>query len=112
MATARGSKLFLHDHPHSSYTQKIRIALREKGIPFDSAVPKGVGSGSEVPELAPANPRLQVPALEDGELKIFDSTIILGYIEDKFTERRLMPESPAERAKARMIEDVCDNQYV
>lgn len=109
--TSQSNKLFLHDHPVSSYAQKIRIALREKNIPFDFATPKGLGSGQQLPGLSAANPRLEVPALEDGEFKIFDSTVILGYIEDKFPEKPLLPKGAKERAVARMIEEVCDTHY-
>lgn len=55
--------------------------------------------------------RLEVPALEDGDLKIFDSTIILEYLDDKYPTPALRPFDPAERARSRMIEDVCDTTY-
>ncbi len=42
---------------------------------------------------------------------IFDSTIILEYLEDKFPSPPLLPRDPAARAQARMIEDVCDTLY-
>nr|POE63544.1 glutathione s-transferase u5 [Quercus suber] len=99
------AKLFLHNHPLSSYAQKVRIALREKGLPFDHEVPKGLASGGIVEGLHGANPRSEVPALVDGDLKIFDSTVILGYLEDKFPEKRLLPQDPRQRAEARMLEE-------
>lgn len=52
--------------------------------------------------------------LIDGDIRIFDSTIILEYIEDKWPEPALLPAArsdPAGRARARMIEDVCDTHY-
>lgn len=107
------SKIFLHDHPVSSYAQKVRIALREKGIPFDHATPKGLGTGQRLPDLAEANPRLEVPALViDDDFKIFDSKVILGYLEDEYPETPLLPKDPKQRAQARMIEEVVDTQYV
>lgn len=109
---ASHQKLFLHDHPVSSYAQKVRIALREKGIEYDSATPKGLGSGQGYEAgFKAANPRLEVPALEDGDLKLFDSPIIIGYLEEKFPEKPLLPKDPAARANAKMIEQVCDTQY-
>jgi glutathione S-transferase len=42
---------------------------------------------------------------------VFDSTIILEYIEERWPEPRLLPATPAERARARMIEEVMDTQY-
>ena len=49
---ASETKLFLHDHPASSYAQKVRMALRLKGLPFDKKVPDGVGSGHKIPGLS------------------------------------------------------------
>ena len=49
----------------------------------------------------------------EGE-RIFDSTIILEYLEDRFPEPALLPKAaddPVGRARARMIEDLCDTQY-
>ena len=43
--------------------------------------------------------------------RIFDSTIILEYIEEKWPQPALLPRGPDERARARMIEDVMDTQY-
>lgn len=104
-------RLFLHDHPASSYAQKVRLALREKGIPFDREVPEGLGAGQQIPSLAKINPRLEVPALVDGDFKIFDSKVILGYLEDKYPETPLLPKDAKARAQARLIEEVCDSQY-
>ncbi|TKA71133.1 hypothetical protein B0A55_08213 [Friedmanniomyces simplex] len=106
------AKLLLWDHSTSSYAQKIRIALREKSIPFTSKRPEGLGSGGPVPDLEDANPRLEVPALEDGDFKIFDSTVILAYLEEKYPDTPpLLPKDPRERATARMIEEICDTVY-
>ena len=52
-----------------------------------------------------------MPTLVDGDARIFDSTIILEYLEDKFPSPSLLPKDPAARAEARMIEDVCDTLY-
>lgn len=108
---ASEEKLFLFDHPVSSYAQKVRIALREKDIPFDFKTPDGLGTGQDNEAFLNANPRLEVPALVDGDFKIFDSTVILQYIEDKYPERPLLPTGAKGRAHARMIEDVCDTQF-
>lgn len=104
-------KLFLYDHPVSSYAQKVRLALREKSIPFDFETPQGLGSGQQLPGLSEANPRLEVPALVDGDLKLFDSTVILQYLEDKWPDIPLLPMDPAQKAQVRMLEDVCDTHY-
>lgn len=100
--------LLLWDHPFSPYAQKVRIALREKGLAFESRVPGGLGAGGAAGDFLAASPRAEVPALIDGEVSIFDSTVILEYLEDAYPEHRLLPPSPADRARVRMLEDVVD----
>jgi glutathione S-transferase/RNA polymerase-associated protein len=101
----------LYEHPLSPYVQKVKIALREKDIPFDVTTPGAIGSGTAAGAFVAANPRAEVPALVDGDLAIFDSTVILEYIEDKWPTPALLPATPADRARVRMIEDVMDTQF-
>ncbi|HJQ61102.1 MAG TPA: glutathione S-transferase family protein, partial [Vineibacter sp.] len=103
--------MLLYEHPLSSYAQKVKIALREKGLTFDVETPAGLGAGTAGGTFAAASPRNEVPALVDGSARIFDSTIILEYLEDKHPAPPLLPRDPAARAEARMIEDVCDTLY-
>ena len=99
----------LFEHPFSPYVQKVKIALYEKNVAFDVEVPDTF-SGAPTP-FATTNPRLEVPALVDNDFAIFDSTIILDYIEERWPAPALLPSSPRERARVRMIEDVCDTYY-
>ena len=104
--------IVLFEHPLSPYAQKCKIALREKGIPFEARLPIGIGSGITAdPAFAHASPRGEVPALIDGDVQIFDSTIILEYIEERWPSPSLLPEPPEERARMRMLEDVMDTHY-
>src|SRR5690349_2272938 len=97
------------EHPLSPYAQKVKIALAEKGVAFECRLPDFM-SGQD-PELAATNPRLEVPALIDDETRVFDSTVILEYVEDRWPTPPLLPGTPAERARVRMIEDLCDTYY-
>lgn len=103
--------MLLYEHPLSSYAQKVKIALREKGVPFTAELPESFGTGRGDGPFARANPRTEVPVLIDGEVTIFESTVILEYIEERFPDPPLLPRDPAARAVARMTEDVCDTQY-
>jgi glutathione S-transferase len=100
--------VILYEHPLSPYAQKVKIALLEKGIPFEARMPNFFGGD---PEFAGANPRQEVPALLDGDFAVFDSTIILEYLEDRWPTPPMLPKSPADRARARMIEELCDTYY-
>ncbi|HEY8120224.1 MAG: glutathione S-transferase family protein [Burkholderiales bacterium] len=104
--------MILFEHPLSPYAQKNKIALREKNVPFDLKLPMGIGAGSGYGvDFTSASPRGEVPALVDGDVRIFDSTIIGEYIEDKWPTPPLLPRDAAGRARARMIEDAMDTHY-
>ena len=103
--------MLLYEAPGSPYAQKIKIALREKSVPFDVELPESLGTGRTDGPFGLDNPRTQVPVLVDGQTRIFDSTIILEYIEERWPDPPLLPRSPEARAAARMTEDVCDTQY-
>ena len=99
------------EHPLSPYAQKVKIALDEKEVAYDARMPAAIGTGQIDEEFLKANPRGEVPALIDGDFAVFDSTIILEYIEDKWPEPALLPKDPVARAKARTIEDVMDTSF-
>lgn len=111
MTAPPNPQLFLYDHPVSSYAQKVRMALRFKNLSFEKQTPQNLGSGHANEAFSDANPRMEVPALVDGDLKVFDSTTIVMYLEDMYPEPALLPRGPRERAEARMIEDVCGTHY-
>jgi glutathione S-transferase/RNA polymerase-associated protein len=105
--------LKLFDIPLSPFAQKVKIALIEKDLEFET-VPVSLASPPE--ELTKLNPRAEVPILLDGDTAVWDSTIILDYLEDRFPEPGLWPQvaterSPAERARVRELEEVCDTHF-
>ncbi len=103
--------MLLYEHPLSSYSQKVKIALREKGVAFETEVPETFGTGRTDGPFVAANPRAEVPVLVDGATCIFESTVIMEYIEERWPDPPLLPRGVEARAAARMTEDVCDTQY-
>jgi glutathione S-transferase/RNA polymerase-associated protein len=103
--------LTLYDHPLSPYAQKVKIALREKGLAFEATTPADIGSGRTVADFARANPRAEVPTLLDDGAAIFDSTVILEYVEDAFPSPALRPAAALDRARVRMLEGVMDTHF-
>jgi glutathione S-transferase len=103
--------LIVYEHPLSPYAQKVKIALDEKAVAYDVKMPAAIGTGRVDEIFLGANPRGEVPALIDGDFAVFDSTIILEYIEDKWPSPPLLPKDPAARARARTIEEVMDTAF-
>ena len=39
--------MLLYEHPLSAYAQKVKIALLEKGVPFETRLSTGIGVGND-----------------------------------------------------------------
>jgi len=100
--------LLLYDVALSPFAQKVKMALVEKGLDFEVRVPT---LGAPEADFAAASPRHEVPALVDDGFSVFESNVILDYLEDRWPEPALRPESPQARAQWRMIGAVCDTQF-
>ena len=103
--------LILYSGPLSLFSRKVEIALGEKGLPFERImVPftQAEGYAPKHPEVLKANPKGQVPVLVDDYVTLFDSTLIIEYLEDAYTQTPLLPASAVARAQCRLIELMAD----
>jgi glutathione S-transferase len=66
------------------------------------------GYSPKHPVVLEHNPRGQVPVLIDGDIALFDSTLILEYLEDAYPTPPLYPASAKPRARCRMLELFAD----
>ena len=81
-------------------SHQVRFVLREKGITTDI---QNV-DGKKVPEdLIALNPYASIPTLTDRELVIYDSGVIIEYLDERYPHPPLMPVSPVDRAKVRLV---------
>src|SRR5512147_1253293 len=85
--------VILYSGPMSLFTGKVRIALDEKGIGYELvSVPfSRAGYQPKHPKVLELNPKAQVPVLVDGDVAIYDSTIIFEYLEDTHPLPALYP---------------------
>lgn len=97
----------LYSGPLSLFARKVEIALHEKSLPFERemvAFTQAAGYAPKHPAVLAANPKGQVPVLVDGDLTLFDSTVIFEYLEDAYPAPPLYPEGAKPRARCRLIE--------
>lgn len=99
----------LYHFPPSVNSLKVRIALLEKGLEFESVVIDLTKKEQKEPGYLKIHPFGQVPALDDDGFIVYDSTIINEYLEDEYPHPPLLPEDSEGRARARMMEDYRDN---
>jgi glutathione S-transferase len=99
--------LTLYSGPLSLFTAKVRVVLAEKAIPYER-VEVGWSRAARYlphhPGVVAINPKRQVPCLVDGDLGLYDSTVIMEYLDDRWPEPPMRPRDPGERARCRLLE--------
>lgn len=100
----------LYHFPPSLCSQKVRLALEEKGVPWrGELVDIGPALENYEPEYMRLNPRGVVPTLvDDGEV-ITDSARIVRYIDRHFDGPALLPEAPEQAAEVERWIDLQDD---
>ena len=73
--------------------------LAEKGVPYE---PVEIDLDDRPAWIYEKNPTGRVPVLEDGELVLPESAVILEYLEERYPEPPLLPADAAERALVRL----------
>lgn len=90
----------------SPYARKVRIALAEKGIPFELVTEVPWNSTTQTPRHNPLE-KLPVLILENGG-SVYESSFILQYLELTYPEPPLLPPDPEGILAARRYEVLCD----
>lgn len=90
----------------SPYARKARVAMLEKGLPFETIIENPWLPETTVPK---ANPLGKVPALvlDDGSV-VHDSKVIVEYLETLGAQPDLIPRSPTLRVAHKQIEATAD----
>ena len=112
MTDEKPREMYLWSGTLSVFSAKVRIAAREKGVTLeirDLPWTRARQWGDKPAALLAVSPRGEVPVLVDGDLAVFDSTIINEYLEERLPGTSLMPSDAAGRAKCRMWEELADD---
>jgi glutathione S-transferase len=93
----------------SPFVRKVRVVLAEKKIPHEreDLIPINVS-----PEYRKLSPLGKIPAWQDGDRAISDSSVICAYLERTHPEPRLYPADPFEFARALWFEEYGDTALV
>lgn len=93
------SVMTLFSEKNDIYSHQVRIVLAEKGVPYEL---ENVQPGMVLEDLMELNPYGNVPTLVDRELVLFNSRIIMEYLDERFPHPPLMPVYPVLRGKCRL----------
>jgi glutathione S-transferase len=96
--------LRLHGFPLSNYYNKVKLALLEKGLPFEEVLVANTGDAVD----HAMSPLGKVPYLETEHGHLCESQVILDYIEARWPSPPLVPADPWQAAKQREINTFLD----
>src|SRR3984957_1218217 len=100
----------LYMHPVSMTSRPVRLFIAENKIPVEEVTVDLFTGEQYQPAYAGINPNSMVPMIEDGELRLTESSAILKYLADKIGS----PASPKdfkERAKVKGGMGVLNNNF-
>lgn len=97
--SGRRAAMTLYSDPTSIDSHRTRIVLAEKGIAIDVI---SVVDGELPEDLLDLNPYHSTPTLLDRDLVLYDSRVIMEYIDERFPYPPLMPVDPVSRAQVRL----------
>lgn len=100
VATGKRSVMTLYSGAIEPFSHRARIVLNEKNVTFEI---REVDPGNLPEDLIDLNPYNSTPTLVDRDLVLFDSQIIMEYLDERFPHPPLMPVDPVSRARSRMM---------
>lgn len=100
----------LYHHGSSACAAKVRFALEEKQLPWESRYVDIMKGEQFAPEYVALNPKAVVPTLLHDEAVITESTVICEYVDEVFSERPLLPRDPLGRARVRVWTKAVDEE--
>ncbi|QMS92479.1 glutathione S-transferase family protein [Nostoc edaphicum CCNP1411] len=103
------SNIQLYFAKASTFSQRTRVVLLEKGIDF---TPIEIDLQNKPDGYTQISRYGKVPAIKHGDIEIYESAIINEYLDEVFPEPPLLPRDPAAKAIARIWIDYANTRFV
>src|SRR5216110_1184129 len=97
--SSRRATMTLFSTPDDPWSHRTRIVIAEKAIDIEIV---DVNPGKYSEDLLDLNPYHTAPTLIDRDLVLYDSRVIMEYLDERFPHPPLMPVDPVSRARARL----------
>lgn len=95
----------LYQRTDCPFCWKVRLALAEIGLEYDIVETR---LGEKNPDVMRLSPTGSVPVLVDGELSIWESGVIIEYLDNRYAPGRLMSADPVSQARIRLLHAYSD----
>ncbi len=100
MTMMKRSVMTLYSGAMDIYSHQTRIVLAEKGVSVDVL---NVDANHPNEDLIELNPYNTLPTLVDRELVLYNSRVIMEYLDERFPHPPLLPVYPVARSKCRLM---------
>ena len=94
------NRLACYSDPADHYSHRVRLVLAEKGVTVQVI---DVDPARLPPKLVEVNPYGSVPTLVDRDLALYESTVVMEYLEERYPHPPLMPVYPVARGNSRLL---------
>ena len=91
----------------SPYVRKVLACLNLKGLVYQVDPITPFFGNDEFRRLSPL---CRIPVLIDRDLAVSDSSVICAYLDEAYPGHPLLPAEPADRARARWLEEYADTR--
>nr|WP_298116115.1 glutathione S-transferase N-terminal domain-containing protein [uncultured Pseudomonas sp.] len=94
------NRLACYSDPADHYSHRVRIVLAEKGVIAEII---NVETGNCPAKLLEVNPYASLPTLVDRDLALYESTVVMEYLDERYPHPPLLPVYPVARANSRLL---------
>ena len=98
----------LYHVPLSPFCRKVRLSLAEKRLEVELVEER---YWERDPDFMRRNPAGKVPVLKIDDVTLAESSAICEYIEERFTDRPLLPADPVQRHEVRRLVSWFDDKF-
>ena len=96
---AKRSSMTYFSDGRDHYSHRVRIVLAEKGVSVDVVQVEPDQIPSDIAEFNPYN---SLPILHDRDLVLYESKVMMEYLDERFPHPPLLPVYPIARAQSRL----------
>ena len=94
------NKLTLFFDPLSHYSHRVRLVLAEKSVQAELIE---VQAGQCPAQLSELNPYGSLPTLADRDLALYETSVVMEYLDERYPHPPLLPVYPVARANSRLL---------
>ena len=94
------TSMALFSDPLDHYSHRVRIVMAEKGVTGE-IIDSNLDSLSD--ELLEVSPYSELPVLVDRDVCLYDSVVLMEYLDERFPHPPLLPVYPVSRAEIRLF---------